>query len=421
MKITHIELMHLDVPFAPHANQHMQYWRPPWRISQVCKIILDNGVVGWGETMLNCTWARVPDDIEERIIGREAAELLWQDGLGAGVQMALFDAVGKCLNVPVYRLLGDKVRDWCPISWWAIDMPPQDWAKQCAYAVGQGYMSAKLKARPWFDLHAALRAIFQAVPEQFTLDLDFNGTLGNAANAVKFIKSLEPYEQVVMIETPIPQADVAGNVQIRNRTNRPVAVHYGDPPIMTTLQQDVTDGFVVTGGAASVTKQAHVCEAAGKPFWLQLVGIGITTTWAAHLGAVLPWARWPAITCLNTYESQLITRPIEVQGGFHRVPEGPGLGIEVDQAALAKYRVDYDFVETPRHVYRYSRADGEVTYYGCSKQALEDVYVMDAQPISEPGSTLDVVADDGSESFKSLYGPVQDGRTVRRMETPANG
>ena len=177
MKITDIELTYLDVPFTPHTNEHMQYWLPHWHIVQICKITLDNGVVGWGETIPNYTWARVSDDIAEQIVGREAGDLLWEDGLGAGVQIALFDAVGKSLNTPAYRLLGTKVREWCPLSWWAMDMPPKDWARQCADAAEQGYMSSKLKARTWYDLHAAIQAIIEDVPSQFKLDLDFNATL----------------------------------------------------------------------------------------------------------------------------------------------------------------------------------------------------------------------------------------------------
>ena len=250
-------------------------------------------MVGWGETIPNYTWARVSDDIEERIVGREAGDLLWEDGLGAGVQIALFDAVGKALNTPAYRLLGTKVREWCPLSWWAMDMPPKDWAQQCVDAAEQGYMSSKLKARTWYDLHAAISAIIEDVPSQFKLDLDFNATLANAANAVEFLKTLERYEQVAMIESPIPQGDVAGNKQIRQRINRPVAMHYGSPPILTTLHEDVADGFVICAGAHRLLKQATVCEEANKPFWLQLVGTGITTTWAAHLGAVCTQAKWP--------------------------------------------------------------------------------------------------------------------------------
>ena len=416
MKITDVELMHLDVPFTAHTDKHMKYWLPHWRIVQVCKITLDNGVFGWGETIPNYTWAKVPGNIEERIVGRQAGDLLWQDGLGAGVQMALFDGVGKSLNVPAYSLLGTKIREWCPISWWGMDMPPKDWARQCSDAVKQGYMTAKLKARTWYDLHAAIQAIIKDVPQQFKLDLDFNGTLANAANAVELLKSLEQYEQVAMIETPIPQGDVAGNKHIRARIDRPVAMHYGSPPIATTLEEDVTDGFVVCAGAYNITRQNAVCEMGNKPFWLQLVGTGITTTWAAHLGAVCSQAKWPAITCMNIWRSQLLKEDIELRGGFYRVPEKPGLGIEVDQKALKKYGVDYSWLDSPRHVYRYARANGEVTYFGCSKQELHGVYPRDAMPVCEAGSTLDPVEDDGSKAFDKLHKEVQDGHTVRRLE-----
>ena len=414
MKVTQIEFIHLDVPFSAHTNQHMQYWLPEWRISQLCKLTLENGVVGWGETMPNYTCAKVPDDIEGRVLYRPAGELLWQDALGMGVQMALFDALGKTLNVPAYRLLGQKVRSWCPISWWAMDMPPEGWAKECVDAVAAGYTTAKLKARPWFDLHAALQAIFEVVPTNFILDLDFNGTLDNAANAVKFLASLIRYEQVAMFETPIPQEDVAGNRQIHQHIDRPLAMHYGNPPIMTALQTDVADGFILCAGARTLLNQAYICAEANKPFWLQLVGTGLTTTWAAHLGAVLPQAKWPAITCLNIWESQLLSEPIQVRGGYYPVPEKPGLGVEIDPATVEKYRVDYTWVDPPRHLYRYARANGEITHYCLDKRSLRTAYAADAQPISEPGSTLDVIPDDGSSEFQHLYEAVRSGEGGRQ-------
>lgn len=418
MKIVDVEFIHLDVPFTPHTNLHMQYWLPHWRISQLCKITTDNGLVGWGETLPNYTWAKVPPNVEKELIGHHPAHLMWRDKLGAGVQMALFDLVGKALGVPVYKLLGEKVREWCPISWWAMDMPPADWAQQCAEALRQGYMSSKLKARTWFDLHAALQAVFEVVPPQFILDLDFNATLDNAANAVRFLSTLEAYEQVAMFESPIPQEDVAGNVQIRQRIDRPVAMHYGSPPIMTALAHDVCDGFVVGEGASANRRQALLLEQANKPFWLQLVGTGVTTTWAAHCGAVYMQAKWPAITCMNIYESQLITKPISIHGGFMRVPEAPGLGIEIDMDAVERYRVDYAFVETARHLYRYARVNGEVTYYVGDKQRLHRTYPDDAQPVCEPGATLDVVPDDGSANFAEIWETVKDGKSVVRRAEP---
>jgi len=416
MKIQSVESIYLDVPFTNHTEQHMKYWLPHWRIVQICRLTMDNGVTGFGETIPNYTWSPVPKDIEDRISGREAAELLWDDTLGAGVQMALFDAVGKHEQVPVYRLLGQKVRDHVPLSWWAMDMPPKDWARQCKDAVTDGYMSAKLKARTWYDLHAAIQAVLAVVPPQFKLDFDYNGSLDNAANAVEHLKSLERYPQVAMIESPIPQGDVAGNRHIRDRFNRPVAMHFGTPPISTCLKEDVTDGFVVCAGASAIRSQSAILEAANKPFWLQLVGTGITTTWAAHLGAVCVEAKWPAITCMNIWKEQLIGRPIEVRGGFHRVPEAPGLGVELNERVVKRNTVDYDWLDTPRHVYRYSRAGGEVTYFGDSKQDLHRSYPNNAMPISEAGSQCVPVEDDGSRTFAKIWEAVQDGATLRRHE-----
>ena len=417
MKIKSVELIHLDVPFTNHTEQHMKYWLPHWRITQICRLSTDNGIVGIGETIPNYTWSQVPDDIEARILGREAAQLLWDDNLGAGVQMALFDAVGKHENVPIYQLLGTKVRDHVPLSWWGMDMPPRDWARQCADAVKAGYMSAKLKARTWCDLHAAIRAIIKATPPQFRLDFDYNATLDNAANAVEHLKSLEQYPQVAMIESSIPQDDVAGNRHIRDRIDRPVAMHFGNPPIATCLKEDVADGFVVCAGASAIRSQAAIARAANKPFWLQLVGTGLTTTWAAHLGAVCTEAKWPAITCMNIWKEQLIKPGIELRGGYHHVPEAPGLGVALDEAAVAKLSVDYTWVDTPRHVYRYSRANGEVTYFGCGKTGLHQAHPAAAMPVCEAGSACLPVEDDGSKAFDKIWNAVQDGATMRLRES----
>jgi len=408
VRIAAVELTDLHLPFTFLGNKHLQYWIPGWRNIQLCKLTLENGTTGWGETLPHATHARLPVDIEDRILGEEAAGLLWQDDLGAGLQLALFDAVGKNENVPACDLLGEKLKDWCPISWWACDMPPADWARQCRSAVSQGYMSAKFKSRPWQDLHACLRAGIRAVPPQFKFDLDFNGHLVNAANTVPLLKSLEQYDNVAMIETPIPQRDVAGNVQIRTRINRPLAMHYDDPPIVTALREDVTDGLIIGGGASRLLEQDAVLKAANKPFWLQLVGTGITATWAAHIAAVCSQARWPAITCMNIYESQLIKHEIEVRGGYYQVPEGPGLGIEIDERALKRYKVDEPRIDLVRHIYRYTRDRGEsASFATTNRSAFHGAYTTAALPICEHGSTLDITDDDGSAQFARRYGELE--------------
>jgi len=77
---------------------------------------------------------------------------------------------------------------------------------------------------------------------------------------------------------------------------------------MTAVREEVCDGFVICAGKSEVMRQGQLSAEANMPFWLQLVGNGLTTTWAAHLGAVLTHATWPAITCINLYSHHLLRR-----------------------------------------------------------------------------------------------------------------
>lgn len=411
MRIENIAFTTLNLPFTEHTDQYLKYWLPHWRIVEICQVTLTGGIKGLGETIVNYTWSGVPDDVFDRTIGKRAADVMWDDTLGAGVQIALFDAVAKSLDVPVHALLGNRIRDWCPISWWHMDMPAKGWAEECRQAVASGYTSAKFKARPWFDLHAAIEAVREVVLPGFHLDLDYNGTLANPANAIPHLKELERYPEVAMIETPIPQTDVDGNRAIRAHCDRPIAMHFGSPPPQTCMREDVADGFVVCSGASAIRDQAAITNAWNKPFWLQLVGTGITTAWAAHLGAVLPQAKWPAITCMNIWEHQLITNPHQIRGGFYQVPDGPGLGVRLDFNAFRAYASSERWVDPPPHLLCYERASGEATYYDCSRQELHQRYPADAQPIAEPGSNLRPVEDDGSASFRALRRRIANGDT----------
>ena len=88
--------------------------------------------------------------------------------------MALYDVVGKALGVPAYRLFNlPKARDWCPISWWNIDMPPEAFAEEAKEALAKGYTSYKIKARPWWDVYEQVDAISRVTPPWFRLDLDW--------------------------------------------------------------------------------------------------------------------------------------------------------------------------------------------------------------------------------------------------------
>ncbi len=326
-------------PFTARHADHMPRLSGDWSLIEICRVTLESGVVGVGETIIQYTWGRVPAGAAERVKGRNVFDLLWEDSLGCGLQMAAWDAAGKQAGVPCHALFGAKVRERAPISWWCLDFSPEEWQEEAKLAVSLGYTSLKLKGRPWRDVFEQIEAVSEVVPASVLIDLDFNSSLANAATAVLFMRQLEKYENVAIVESPIPQGDVAGNKRIREQTKLPIAMHFGSPPIMTALQEEVCDGFVIGGGAAALMRQTTISATANKPFWLQLVGTGLTTAWTAQVGAVATHAQWPAVTCMHIWSDDLIEKPLQIRDGYMRVPDGPGLGVTLDEGAVEKLRL----------------------------------------------------------------------------------
>ena len=104
-----VERTTVRIPYRETPRRSMDRELPHWRYSEVCEIKLSSGQVGIGESMLYYTWGVPSDEDVKRVHGENAMELMWDDSLGAGLQMALFDAVAKTSAVPVHRLLGKKV------------------------------------------------------------------------------------------------------------------------------------------------------------------------------------------------------------------------------------------------------------------------------------------------------------------------
>jgi L-alanine-DL-glutamate epimerase-like enolase superfamily enzyme len=339
VQIKDVSFTILHDPFTPRHEDHMPRLSGDWSLIELCRVTLENGVVGVGETIVQYTWGRVPAGAAERVRGMNVFQCLWDDSLGCGLQMAIWDAAGKAAGVPCHALFGRKVRSAAPISWWCLDFSPEEWEAEAKLAVELGYTSLKLKGRPWRDVFAQLETVAAVVPRSVLIDLDFNSSLANAATAVMFLRELERYPNVAIVETPIPQGDVAGNRQIRAQTKLPIAMHFGSPPIMTALREDVCDGFVIGGGASALMRQTTLAAAANKPFWLQLVGTGLTTAWTLHVGAVATHAQWPAVTCMHIWQDDLIERPLAIAGGYAQVPDGPGLGVTLDEEAVERLRL----------------------------------------------------------------------------------
>ncbi len=195
---------------------------------------------------------------------------------------------------------------------------------------------------------------------------------------------------------------------LRERIQKPIVDHFREE----LWVDQVSDGFVVGGGASGTKRQAIMCAALNKPFWLQMVGSGMTTTFAAHIGSVLSHAQLPYITCHELWKTDLLKKRINVVDGYMQVPDKPGLGVEVDLKAIEKYRVDPDET-TSGDRYRAKKRILRVVWPGASKKTRvreftsENIYQPEFYkgnlPGFERGVHLEIIEDDRSSSFKKAH------------------
>ena len=164
-----VERTTVRLEFRETPRRNMNREIPHWRYAELCTVKLASGESGIGETMLFYTWGVPSDEDVARVVGRSALEIMWDDSLGAGLQMALFDAVGKTAGVPAHALLGHKVNATTPLSWWNIDTSAADMASECREARRLGYMSYKTKGRPWFDIFEQLETATKGLPDGLRL------------------------------------------------------------------------------------------------------------------------------------------------------------------------------------------------------------------------------------------------------------
>ena len=418
--IRNVSTYHLWVPTREAIRREMERARIHlWSEIEVVHVTLDSGVEGVGETIVNYTWGR--PDRPERVVGRNPAELMWEDGCGAGLQMALFDAVGKELGVPVNRLLGDPVRSQIPISHWGHDMPPELYAQEAKMAVDLGYVSMKIKARPWFDVRETLQRMSTSTPDDFEIDTDWNDFLLSAPLAIPVMQELvQDFSKLSLVEGPLPVEDSTGNRNLMEAINIPVAHHYSDSLVKRILDGKVCDGFVMAGGVTQVIRGGYTAASLNMPFFLQMVGTGLTTAMAAQLGSILSHAQWPAITCHEIYEDDLIVRPLTVRCGFLEVSDQPGLGVTLDMEAVQRYAMEGHERSVPSRVLKFSRTNGMEVYFSDdshNESSVWSYFRQGNQPVCERGVRMEMFEVSGNSELYEIHGIAkQSGPVVRFRE-----
>ncbi|MBT6146307.1 MAG: enolase, partial [Gemmatimonadetes bacterium] len=210
------------------------------------------------------------------------------------------------------------------------------------------------------------------------------------------------FPKIKIFEDPIPRHDASGNHFMRSQIETAIAHHYGSIGTRQGLELGgVCDGWVLGGGVSQIMSQGRTAENLDMPFFLQMVGAAPTTAMSLHLSAVLPMAQWPTITCHELYEHSLLTERMPVLGGHARVPEAPGLGIELDEGALSKYRVEKADHSLPKRLIKVSRPGGVNVYFANSGQKWE-FYGKGNQPVDEWGCSTEYLEDDGTAEFSDL-------------------
>lgn len=265
----------------------------------------------------------------------------------AGIEMALWDIVGKALGTPVYNLLGGKVRERIPLSYSIPFGEPQVMAEYALERVGEGHRTVKVKVgnAPAVDLEA-VRCVREAVGPQVRLRVDANMAWSSAKEAIRLIRAMEAWD-LELVEQPLPPHQLDAMAEVRRAIGVPLMA---DESIRTPRDAmevirrgaaDIANVYVTeAGGLLNASRIFALCEAAGMPCMIgSMPEFGIGTAAQIHLGVAMTNLGPDSDTCGVLYHAEdLLTRPLRIEGGYAYPPEGPGLGVEVDMAVLERWR-----------------------------------------------------------------------------------
>jgi muconate cycloisomerase len=265
----------------------------------------------------------------------------------AGIEMALWDILGKALDTPVYALLGGKVRERVPLSYSVPFGEPSAMADYARERVREGHRTIKVKVgnEPARDVEA-VRRVREAVGPGVRLRVDANMAWPTAKEAIRLIRAMEPWD-LELVEQPLPARELDAMAEVRRAIGVPLMV---DESIRTPRDAmevirrgaaDIANVYVSeAGGLLNASRIFALCEAAGMPCMIgSMPEFGIGTAAQIHLGVAMTNLGPDSDTCGVLYHAEdLLTRPLRIEGGYAHPPEGPGLGVEIDLAVLERWR-----------------------------------------------------------------------------------
>ncbi|MFF4826295.1 glucarate dehydratase family protein [Streptomyces sp. NPDC001312] len=362
----------------------------PYTPRLIVEVVTADGITGYGETYGDTKYLELARPLADRLTGRRITDLNGLFGLElavdasrvenavdvgglrgvqtadklrlsvlSGFEVACLDALGKALGLPVHALLGGKVRDSVEYSAylfykWAghpegVDCEKDDWgaALDPAGVVEQarrfterhGFTSFKLKGGvfPPQEEIAAVRALAEAFPGH-PLRLDPNGawSVETSVEVARQLGDVLEYLEDPALGTPA-MAEVAARTGVPLATNMCVTTFAEIKEAFTSnAVQVLLSDHHYWGGLRNTQHLAALCAAFGVGVSMHSnTHLGISLAAMTHVASTVPGLHHACDTHYPWQSEDVLTERLTFDGGRVAVPDGPGLGVELDRDRLA--------------------------------------------------------------------------------------
>jgi D-galactarolactone cycloisomerase len=376
MKITDVRAHVLEAKLSQPFSYSRAWYAT--RTALIVEIVTDEGLVGWGEcygpARIN---AGVVAAMRPFLLGQDAmrSEWLWQEmyarfrdhgqkgsiiqGL-SGIDIALWDLKGKYLDEPVHRLMGGPMRTSVPAYATGLyrretGTPEVYLAEEATGYHDEGFTAVKLKVGYGVEEDTRVaRAVRDAIGPHVALMIDANHAY-DAVEAIRLGRQVEALD-IGWLEEPVPPEDIDGHRAVKAALRIPIAsgecefTRFGFRELLATRAVDIVQPDTCSAGGLSECKKiADMAAAHAVRYVPHVWGTGIALAAALQLLAVVPSLTPPSLNPLepmlefdrteHPIRAALLTTPIEHKNGRVAIPDAPGLGIEIDRAALERFRV----------------------------------------------------------------------------------
>lgn len=347
------------------------------RATTLIRVETDDGETGWGEAFApGSVVAPVVDEFfRDAVVGmdpfdvRRLAEESYTDPYHfggsvfiqsalSGIDVALWDLVGKAVGKPAHRLLGGQARETLTAYASTMYFTEEDRpiAEPIEEAVEEGFAAAKIKIGTGVDADVErVRTAREVLGDDARLMVDINGNY-RPRQAIRTVKAIEEFD-VTWVEEPVPPENPSGYREVKSRVDVPIAAgeaHYGRFEFKRLIDDRTVDvvqpNLGRCGGLTEANRIADMAtteNVAVRPHvWNSAVGLAAAVQFAASVSDYPHTRNVPDPMMVefdrseNPLRDEILTTPFDPTGGEVSVPQGPGLGVKIDEDAVERYRTD---------------------------------------------------------------------------------